>query len=83
VFILVNYSQTCVQEVALRMLRAPVLSIGPKKQLDDSMFWAVYTLLQVCDMEADITSLLQCKTDVSNECTKGEDKFNFLIYVLF
>jgi hypothetical protein len=64
VFLLVNYSQTRVHKVALQMLRAPVLSIGLKQQLEKSLNWAVYTLLQMCDTETDIKSLLSCKTEV-------------------
>jgi hypothetical protein len=67
--VLVNCSQTRVQEVALRLLRAPVLSLASGQQLKASLHWALYTLVQVCDKLPEIKSLLQSKEEVSFYCT--------------
>ena len=62
---LLNASQTRVQEVALRLLRASVASIAPPAQLDNSFHWAVCTLIQMCTTLSEFKDLLEAHTEVT------------------
>jgi hypothetical protein len=63
-FLLVNASQSRVQQVALTMLRAPVFSFAPLKQLSRSRNWALVTMVHLCDTLSEFKSLLTPKVKV-------------------
>ena len=63
-FLLVNASQSRVQQVALTMLRAPVFSFAPIEQLANSRNWALATMIHLCDTLTEFKLLLQSKTKV-------------------
>jgi hypothetical protein len=63
--VLLNASQSRVQEVALRLLRASVASIAPLVQLENSFHWAVCTLIQMCTTLSEFKDLLEAHTKVN------------------